>query len=112
MTIYRTMANPNYTDRRLDPSERAYGSLLSDRPDRMNFALMGFARVCTPRAWLSTWSALSSNADLVKNLAGVREPVLVVHAGRDREIYPQTDARPIFEAVASPDRTFVEIEGA
>jgi hypothetical protein len=108
MVVYRTMASLHYTDRRLDPSNREYGSLLSDRPDLMNQALLGFGRICTPRAWLSTWSSVSSNADLIRNLARVAEPTLVVHAGRDREIYPLTDARPIFEAVASPDRTFVE----
>jgi hypothetical protein len=112
MVIYRTMANLNYTDRRLDPSGREYGSLLSDRPDLMNMALLGFGRICTPRAWLSTWSAISSNADLIKNLRVIAEPTLIVNAGRDREIYPKTDAKPIFDAVASRDRTFLEFEGA
>ncbi len=112
MVVYRTMANLNYTDRRLDPSEREYGSLLSDRPDLMNMALLGFGRICTPRAWLSTWSAISTNADMIKNLRGIAEPTLVVNAGRDREIYPRTDAKPIFDAVASSDKTFVEIEAA
>ena len=108
MVVYRTMANLHYTDRRLDPSAREYGSLLSDRPDLMNRALLGFGRICTPRAWLSTWSSASSNASLIENLARVTEPTLVVYAGRDREIYPRTDAGPIFAAVASPDRTCVE----
>ena len=108
MVVYRTMANLDYTDRRLDPSPREYGSLLSDRPDLMNQALLGFGRICTPRAWLSTWSSVSSNADLIRNLARIAEPTLVVHAGRDREIYPRADAGPIFAAVASADRTFVE----
>src|SRR5262249_43666207 len=112
MVVYRTMANLNYTDRRLDPSEREYGSLLSDRPDLMNMALLGFARVCTPRACLSTWSALSTNADVCKNLRSIAERTLVVHAGKDREIYPRTDARAIFEAVASADRTFIEMPEA
>ncbi len=74
----------------------------------MNQALLGFGRICTPRAWLSTWSSVSSNADLIRNLARIAEPTLVVHAGRDREIYPRADAGPIFAAVASADRTFVE----
>jgi len=106
MVVYRTMANLHYVDRHLDPSNRDYGSLLSDRPDLMNRALTGFGRICTPRAWLSTWSGISSNADLTKTLPEVRVPTLVVHAGRDREIYPQVDARPIFEAVGAEDRTF------
>jgi len=106
MVVHRTMANLHYVDRHLDPSSRDYGSLLSDRPDLMNMALMGFGRICTPRAWLSTWSGLSSNADLLKTLPGIPQPTLVVNAGRDREIYPETDARPIFDAVGADDRTF------
>jgi pimeloyl-ACP methyl ester carboxylesterase len=106
IVIYRTMANLHYADNHLDPSDRDYGSLLSDRPDLMNMALMGFGRICTPRAWLSTWSGLSSNADLIRTLPQIREPTLVVNAGRDREIYPETDAGPIFEAVASEDRSY------
>jgi hypothetical protein len=108
MIVYRTMASLHYTDPRLDPSAREYGSLLSDRPDLMNQALLGFGRICTPRAWLSTWSSVSSNADLVRNVARIPTPTLVVHAGRDREITPRTDAAAIFAAVAAPDRTFVE----
>lgn len=111
MVVYRTMANLDYVDRRLDPSPRDYGSLLSERPDLMNYAMPGFARTVTPRAWLSTWSALSSNAGLEASLAEVRAPVLVVHAEKDKEIYP-ADARAIEAAVASEDRTFRTIEGA
>ena len=112
MTIYRTMANLHYVDNHLDPSPREYGSLLSDRPDLMNQKILGFGRVCSPHAWLSTWSGLSSNANLLRTLPGVAVPTLVVHAGRDREIYPKTDAEPIFEAVGAEDRTFLEFEEA
>jgi pimeloyl-ACP methyl ester carboxylesterase len=112
MIVYRTMANLHYADRHLDPSPREYGSLLSDRPDLMNVSLMGFGRSCTPRAWLSTWSGHSSRADLLQTLPTIEEPTLVVNAGRDREIYPNTDAQPIFEAVAAPDRTFHELPEA
>src|SRR5258705_11514664 len=31
MVVYRTMANPAYVDRRIDPSGRDYGSLRSER---------------------------------------------------------------------------------
>ncbi|MEE3328705.1 MAG: hypothetical protein VX252_15305 [Myxococcota bacterium] len=112
MVVYRTMANLHYVDNHLDPSPREYGSLLSDRPDLMNQQILGFGRVCSPHAWLSTWSGHSSNANLLKTLPGVRVPTLVVHAGRDREIYPETDAKPIFEAVGADDRTFVEFARA
>jgi dienelactone hydrolase len=111
MTVYRTMANPAYVDRRLDPSGRDYGSLMSERPDLMNYAALGFARTCTPRAWLSTWSGLSSNADLVANVARIAEPTLLVHAGRDREIFPG-DVAAVDRAIASPDKRVVTLEAA
>lgn len=112
MVVYRTMANLHYTDNHLDPSSREYGSLVSERPDLMNRQVLGFGRVCTPEAWLSTWSGLSSNADLVRNVAAIPQPTLVVNAGRDKEIYPTVDARPIFEAVAAADKTFHELPDA
>lgn len=103
MVVYRTMANPAFVDRRIDPSERDYGSLLTERPDLMNYAALGFGRVATPRAWLATWSGLASNADLVANVARIAEPTLLVAAGRDREIYPG-DIAAIAGAIASADR--------
>ncbi|RMH39373.1 MAG: hypothetical protein D6689_16790 [Deltaproteobacteria bacterium] len=112
MVVYRTMANLHYVDRHLDPSDRDYGSLLSERPDLMNYQRLGFARVVTPRAWLSTWSALSSNADLVRNIARIREPTLLAFAGRDREIYPRTDAEPIAAAAGADDQTVLRFPGA
>jgi len=108
MTIYRTMANPNYVDRRLDPSNRGYGCLLSERPDLMNFQLLGFGRVQTPDAWLSTWSGLSSNADLLKTAAAVTEPTAVVNAGRDRDVYPEAHSKAIVGALAATDKTYFD----
>jgi alpha-beta hydrolase superfamily lysophospholipase len=111
MVVYRTMANPNYVDDHLEPSPREYGSLLSDRPDLMNLQLLGFGRMVTPHAWLSTWSGLSSNADMLRTLPGVAEPTLMVHAGRDKEIYP-SDAAAMFAALGAADKTFVELPAA
>jgi pimeloyl-ACP methyl ester carboxylesterase len=111
MLVHRTNANPAFVDRRIDPSGRDYGSLLSERPDLMNYAALGLARTCTPRAWLSTWSGLSSNADLVANVARIAAPTLLVHAGRDREIFP-ADVAAIAGALAAADRRVVALEGA
>lgn len=108
MTIYRTMANPNYVDNSLDPSPRGYGSLLSDRPDLMNFQLTGFGRIQTPDAWLSTWSGLSSRANLIANGPAITEPVVVVNAGRDLDVYPIAHSRAIFDALGSADKTYLD----
>jgi len=109
MVIYRTMANLHYTDPNLDPSKRAYGSLFSERPDLMNFQYIGFGRVVTPAAWLSTWSGLSSNADFCKNAAQMSCPVLLVNALRDKEIYPG-DAKLMWQSLASEDRTYLDVD--
>lgn len=108
LVTYRTMANPHYVDNTIDPSNRGYGSLLSDRPDIMNFQLLGFARLQTPDAWLSTWSGLSSNANLLKTATSVTEPVVVVHAGRDLDCYYNTHSRAIYVALSSTDKTFLD----
>ncbi|MCA9716636.1 MAG: hypothetical protein KC468_18335 [Myxococcales bacterium] len=112
MVVYRTMANLRYVAQHLDPSPRGYGSLLSDRPDLMNWRRLGFARAVTPEAWLSTWSANYSNADLLRNLAEVTCPVLSVHAARDRELYPETDFRPIQDAIVAEDRTCLVLDAS
>ena len=111
MVVHRTMADPAYVDPSIDPSKRDYGSLLSERPDLMNVTALGFARTVTPRAWLSTWSGLSSNADLVANVGRIAEPTLIVHAERDREIRP-SDATCLHEACAAKDKRLAVIAGA
>lgn len=108
IVTYRTMANLHYVDNSIDPSPRGYGSLLSDRPDIMNFQLLGFGRLQTPDAWLSTWSGLSSNASIRKTAPSVTEPVVVVHAGRDLDVYPETHTRVIFDSLSSKDKTLLD----
>ncbi len=109
ITIYRTMANLHYVDRHFDPSARDYGSIFSPRPDLMNWKFFGFGRYATPHAWLSTWSGVSSFANQLRNLPQITEPSLFINAGKDQEIFPKTDAEPMFAAIASADKTFVDL---
>lgn len=89
MVIYRTLANPNYLDPSLDPSRRPLGSIFSPGdPVIGNYGPGGLARVMTPRAWLSTWSGLSSQADLPDTIAHVTIPTLIVYADGDCDIFP------------------------
>ena len=112
LTIYRTMANIHYVDRHLDPSARDYGSIFSPRPDLMNWKFFGFGRQATPHAWLSTWSGLSSQANQMHDLPQITEPSLFINAGKDQEIFPKTDAVPMFNAMASRDKTYVDFPNA
>src|SRR5262249_23429557 len=103
IVIYRTMANPACVDRRIDPSRGDYGWPRSERPDWMNYAALGLARTLTPRAWLSTWSGLSSEADLVRNVARITEPSLIVTPDMDREVFP-ADTAAVVAAMAAKDK--------
>ena len=110
MIVYRTEADLRAFDLSLDPSEREAGSLFSYRPDLTNYMEFGFARVQTPRAWLSTWSGLSSNADVVKNAAKITVPSLVIYYRGDNAIFP-SDARAVHEALAAPDKQLASAPG-
>jgi pimeloyl-ACP methyl ester carboxylesterase len=111
MVIYRTQANPNYLDLTLDPSERTVGSIFSPRPDLFNYHAFGLAHVATPEAWLSTWSGLSSRANLIRNLPAVTVPTLVVGAMADQDIFV-ADGHAEFAASGATDKQLEFIEGA
>ena len=110
ITVHRTDADLRNVDLSLDPNERPYGSLFGRRPDLTNYGVVGFARVTTPEAWLSTWSGLSSRADLQRCLAAVEVPTLVVELTGDQACYP-ADAHRFTKAVASKDVAHVRVPG-
>jgi hypothetical protein len=89
--VYRTDADPRCVDRSLDPSERAYGSIWGTRPDWINYGAVGFGRVVTAEAWLSTWSGLSSRAEIADTGARMTLPALLVSYTGDNCIFPSDD---------------------
>ncbi|MEU9018034.1 hypothetical protein [Actinomadura sp. NPDC048394] len=101
LVVYRTDADPRYVDLSLDPSDRDYGSLWGGRPDLINYGAVGFGRVVSPEAWLSTWSGLSSRADIARTGPQVALPALVVGYRADNGIFPsETDL--IASSLAGP----------
>jgi hypothetical protein len=112
MIIYRTLANPAYLDPSIDPNHRPLGSIFAADPLVGNYgAATALGRVMTPRGWLSTWSGLSSPANLTDNLKRVSIPSLIVNAHGDSDIFP-ADAQAIFDAAAAADKQFVSLERA
>ncbi|WP_020659614.1 hypothetical protein [Amycolatopsis benzoatilytica] len=110
MAVYRTDADPRTVDLALDPSERPYGSLFGKRPDLINYGQVGFGRVTTPEAWLSTWSGLSSNADFVRCAPRVAAPTLFVEVTGDQAAFP-ADSRAMISALGADDLTAVAVRG-
>jgi alpha-beta hydrolase superfamily lysophospholipase len=112
MTIWRTMADPGYVDLGIDPSDRDRGSIRSTNPETYNYTEFGYARVLTPRAWLSSWSGLSCQVDTIEMSKRVRIPTLHIGARCDREVLPLKDTLPIYEHTAGSDKQLIWIDGA
>jgi hypothetical protein len=110
MNVYRTEADPRYVDLGIDRSARDYGSLFGRRPDVINYGPFGFARVVTPEAWLSTWSAISSRASIPANAAAVNLPALVVGYDADNAVFP-SESRLIFDGLGSSDKAALTVAG-
>ena len=109
LCVYRTDADLRAVDLSLDPSRRDYGSLWGVRPDWINYGAVGFGRVVAPEAWLSTWSGLSSRANILETGARMTLPALVVSYSGDHGIYPsETDA--IVDALATEQVARVELD--
>jgi len=110
ITVFRTDADPRTVDLSLDPSERPYGSLFGKRPDLINYGLTGFGRLTTPEAWLSTWSALSSNADFVRCAPSVTVSTLFIELTGDQAAFP-ADSRRMIDALGAKDLTTATVRG-
>jgi pimeloyl-ACP methyl ester carboxylesterase len=112
LLVYRTLADPRYLDRCLDPSPRPLGSIFSYGRDPIhgNYG-EGLARVMSARGWLSTWSGLASNAALERTLPDVRVPTLVIAAPADTDIYP-SECRRAVAASGAVDKVYAELDGA
>lgn len=110
ITVYRTDADPRTVDLSLDPNERPYGSLFGRRPDLINYGLVGFGRLTTPDAWLSTWSGLSSNAGFARAAPGVHTPTLFLELTGDQAAFP-ADTRAMIDALGTADLTVRRVRG-
>ena len=110
INVWRTDGDLRCFDLSLDPSDRKFGSLWGTDPFASNYGAVGFARQCTPESWLSTWSALSSNATLAKAAPAITQPVLVVEYTGDQACFPG-DVKKIVEALASPAKQHHRVRG-
>lgn len=110
MSVWRTDADLRCWDLKLDPSERRYGSVWGRDPFASNYGAVGFGRFCTPEAWLSTWSGLSSRANMHETLKSVEQPVLMIEYSGDNTIFP-TDLDRLYGAIPSGRKQRLKIRG-
>ena len=108
--VWRTDADPRCFDLSLDPSDRRWGSVWGADPLLSNVASVGFARVCTVESWLSTWSALSSNASFEQCGAAIEQPTLIIQYTGDNSVFP-SDIDGIFASIRSGDKLRHKIRG-
>lgn len=110
VVVNRTDADLRNVDLSLDPNQRPYGSLFGRRPDLTNYGLVGFGRISTAEAWLSTWSATTTNADFLRCAPGVTVPTLLLEFTGDQASFP-TDIAAMGAALGADDLTVEAVDG-
>ncbi|MGD1327660.1 alpha/beta hydrolase [Pandoraea pnomenusa] len=110
MTVWRTDADLRCFDLSLDPSDRRFGSLWGSDPFASNYGSVGFGRVCSPEAWLSTWSGLSSNALLSKTASAIVQPTLLIEYTGDQACFPSVIAD-IHASLGASHKTHRRVRG-
>jgi hypothetical protein len=109
MQLHRFDADPASVDLSLRPSDRSYGSLMSVRPDIMNYAMPG-SRLFSPKVWLSSWSARHSRARLLDCLPKITVPSLILTYTGDNAIGPEV-AELVHRESPAADKKFVAVVG-
>ncbi len=109
--VYGTMCDVRWTDPAQDPSDRRPHTCYLGDPRIANDGPVGLGRFTTLRSWLSQWSYDESRANGTVNAGRISCPVLVINNTADLACTP-SHAKRLFEAVASKDKTYVDVKGA
>lgn len=109
--VHGTMADPRWLDPAIDPNDRTPGTCYLGDPRLINDSPGGLGRYATLRSWLSQWGLDASAADGPRCAADCHVPTLVIGNSADDACTPSHTHR-LHDAVASPDKTLVTIEGA
>jgi len=106
-----TMCDVRWLDPAQDPSDRRPNTCYLGDPYIANDGPVGLARFTTLRSWLSQWSYDESRANGVLNAARITAPVLTINNTADLACTP-SHARRLHDAVATSDKTYVDVHGA
>jgi pimeloyl-ACP methyl ester carboxylesterase len=103
-TVFRSWADLRMIDPAIEPSDRRPNWCYLGDPMKANYGVFGVGTVSTLRSWLSMWSLRTSQCIAAPHLARITLPALVVHATADACVY-ESDARSLYDALASADKT-------
>jgi pimeloyl-ACP methyl ester carboxylesterase len=108
--LYRVWGDLRFMDGAIDPSDRATPMCYRGHPALANRGT-GLGRANMLKTWLSMWSLETSRCQGGEQLAKIADPALVVLGTADTGVFP-SDARKIFEALASADKKLEFVPGA
>ncbi len=109
--LFRIWADLRFMDPALDPSDRPCPGCYAGPPALANRNPLVVGRANTLKTWLSMWSLETSKCQGGPQLAKLMLPALVVQSLGDMGVFP-SDARAIFDAVASTDKRLEFVPGA
>lgn len=109
-SVTRTWADPRMMDPEIDPSSRPARRCYRGDPRQANNGDRGIGAESTLRNWLHMWSLEDSQCRADEHLKKVTTPALVINADADTGVFP-SDAKKIFDAIASTDKQFVSLPG-
>ena len=110
--VHRTMCDVRWIDANVDPNGRKPNWCYLGDPRTVNVGPVGMARFTTLRSWISQWSFDKSNAKGTVNAAKVRTTPVLQIVNQADDAVPATHNPAIRAALATPDKEYLEIEGA
>ncbi|HEV2651892.1 MAG TPA: hypothetical protein VGU69_11585 [Rhizomicrobium sp.] len=109
--LFGTWADLRFMDPAIDPSDRPCPGCYRGSPTVANRAPSGIGRANTLKTWLSMWSLETSQCRGEAHLKTIELPSLVIQSTGDMGVFP-SDAKLIFEALGSKDKTLKMPKGA
>ena len=110
--VHRTMCDVRWIDASVDPNGRKPNWCYLGDPRIVNVGPVGMGRFTTLRSWLSQWSYDKSNARGPRNAARIHTTPVLQIVNQADDAVPATHNPTIRAALATPDREWLEIEGA
>ena len=109
--LFRIWADLRFMDPAIEPTDRPCPGCYAGPPAVANRSPVVVGRANTLKTWLSMWSLETSQCQGPQQLALVTLPSLVIQSTADMGVFP-SDARGIFDAVGSTDKSLELIPGA